>query len=146
MECIFRLRDQLGLIWRVIEKLSTVKNNHEKFIGAMFSVELNHCDAVQLLIEKGNFPSADALARPMLETTIRSIQLHRIANESQINEYILGDKFKSTRELIEEIESSHNLPPSLVLKIESFCGVSAQGSALRIVEQEANRCVPCKMA
>ncbi len=113
MESIFQLRQQLEDIWVCIETISIENTPHKKFIGAMFYVALNHCDAIQILLQKRNFASADALARPMLETTIRSIWLNRVASEKQIQQCMDRDKFQSSWEMTEALENDANMPPML---------------------------------
>ncbi|MGP1834333.1 DUF6988 family protein [Shewanella frigidimarina] len=104
MECIFKLRDQLKIIWQESEKCSVKGTNENRFISAMLFVSLNHCDAIQLLIQKRNFASSYALLRPLLETTYRSVWLNRCASKEQINKCIDKDKWKSTWDLVQAIE------------------------------------------
>jgi len=113
MECIFKLREEIDKVWSESEKCSVKGTDHNRFISAMLFVSLNHCDAIQLLIQKRNFASSYALVRPLLETTFRSVWLHRCASEEQINKCIEKDKWKSSWDLVQAIEKHSDNAPIL---------------------------------
>ena len=106
MDCIFKLREQLEVIWKHLDNHSIKATKENKLISAMLFVSLNHCDAIQLLLQKKNIASSFALVRPVLETTFRSVWLHRCADKNQINRCIESDKWPQTWKLADEIEKT----------------------------------------
>ena len=70
----------------------------------MFFVSVNHCDALQLLVERQNYASAFALLRPTFENSFRAVWLNKCANESQVEKAIQKADWPPVRNLIESIE------------------------------------------
>ncbi|PCJ86072.1 MAG: hypothetical protein COA54_09535 [Thiotrichaceae bacterium] len=113
MECVLKAREQIESIWEAIELCPVDGDAHKRFISAMLFVSFNHCDGIQILVQKKNFASAYALVRPLLETSFRAIWLHRCANEQQIQECMEKDKWKSAWDLVQEIEAYNGNTPIL---------------------------------
>jgi hypothetical protein len=113
MDCIFKAREHLERIWSLTELCSAPPSTRTKLVSSMLFVSLNHCDAIQLLAHKRNFASANALLRPLFETTFRAMWLHRCATDTQVEKCIINDKWKSPWVLIQEVESRLSMTPLL---------------------------------
>ena len=114
MECIFKAKEQIDLIWNAIEKCNIGKPSiRVNFIVTMLYAAFSHCDGVQTLAERSNFASAFALVRTLLESSFRAIWLHRCATETQIEKCLETDKWKSAWELVNEIEAKMKFSPML---------------------------------
>jgi hypothetical protein len=110
MECVFNLRNHIDRVWDEVEKITIQTSTTKHLIGAMLYVALNHCEAIQVLIQKQNFASANALVRPALETLIRSLWLSHFANDQEINKTFETDKWPKTFSIIEKIENDKETP------------------------------------
>ena len=77
---------------------------------ALFSLAIEHSQAIVVLVESGCNSSALALQRPCFEAFTRGIWLRWCATEPKIIEVVEGDKFPPMACLLEAIETSEIWP------------------------------------
>lgn len=83
MDCIFKAREHVDNAWLIAEKLGVLATDKNKFISSMLYTSMNHCDAIQVLVQQQNLASSSALLRPLFENTFRAVWLHNCASEEQ---------------------------------------------------------------
>src|SRR5688572_9660964 len=104
MDGIIKTREHLEAVWEHTQKLPIKMVERDKFAASMLFVTLNHCDAIQLLIQKQNTSSGYALLRPLLETAYRAFWICKCATDEQINKVLDHDEWKPAWQLIGEVE------------------------------------------
>ena len=91
-----------------IEYISSERNN---LFMALFDISMEHAKSILILIEKGKFGSAYALARPLIETFIRAAWVQNCATDVEIERFSQRDKInKNFGILISEVEESTKWP------------------------------------
>ena len=71
MKIVFDTREYLEKVWNIAERISIDSHITTQFKGGMLYSALNICDAMQDLIQKRNFVSANILFRSLLEYVFR---------------------------------------------------------------------------
>ncbi|MEM5537260.1 hypothetical protein WNY58_12765 [Neptuniibacter pectenicola] len=99
MKKVFDTREHLEKAWSIAEKISIDGSAATQFKGAMLYSTLNICDAMQLLIYKRNFVSANILFRSLFEYVFRSFWLNRLASEEQVELAMKEEKWPKTKNL-----------------------------------------------
>lgn len=120
---VFDTRDFLEKAWEVVEKVRIDGARDNRFRGAMLYSALNICDAMQLLIQKRNFVSANILFRALFEYVFRAYWLNRQATSDQIALAIEEDDWPRTKFLHESIEGHSSEIDALVaekLKVQDI--------------------------
>lgn len=109
MKIVFDTREYLEKAWDIAERIGIDGNVTTQFKGAMFYSTLNICDAMQMLIQKRNFVSANILFRSLLEYVFRAYWLNRIATEDEIIQVMDEDKWPKTNNLHELITGMNSI-------------------------------------
>lgn len=93
---------------------------------------LNICDAMQLLIQKRNFVSANILFRAMFEYLFRAYWLNRVASDEEVIETIKEEKWPKTKKLHKLIAGKNPLIDLLAsdkIKIQDILNSYIHGGA-----------------
>jgi hypothetical protein len=101
MKKVFDTRDQIDKAWVIAEKISIDGSIVSQFKGGMLYSTLNICDAMQLLIFKRNFVSANILFRSLFEYVFRGFWLNRIASDEEVILAMENDKWPKTKKIHE---------------------------------------------
>ncbi|MET0103365.1 MAG: hypothetical protein ABW078_16675 [Sedimenticola sp.] len=109
MHIVFNTRKYIDKAWNIAEKLSVGGDVSTQFKGAMLYSTLNICDAMQMLIQKRNFVSANILFRSLYEYVFRGYWLNRIADEHEIALAIEQEKWPKTKALHALIEGKNTI-------------------------------------
>ncbi len=109
MKIVFDTREYIEKAWNIAEKISIDSEITTQFKGAMFYSILNICDAMQMLIQKRNFVSANILFRSLLEYVFRSYWLNRIADKNEIVLAMENDKWPKTKKIHELIAGKNSI-------------------------------------
>ncbi|MGF1742222.1 DUF5677 domain-containing protein [Vibrio profundum] len=113
MDCVFKAREHIDIVWRIAEQLEVTGTHKNRFISAMFFASINHCDAIQVLTKQRNFASSFALLRPLLENTFRAVWLHNCASIEQSQKAMIKGKWPSAWDAINSIEELSGCPKLL---------------------------------
>lgn len=109
MKIVFEAREYLEKIWVLVEKIPVGGTANQQFIGAMFYSTFNICDAIQLLIQKGNFVSSNILVRSLFEYAFRSFWLGRVATNEQVRLSMESDSWPDTSKLHKAIAGKNEI-------------------------------------
>ena len=104
MEMIFDLRKHLDIVWRISEQVSVKTIGNNEVISAMLFATINHCDAIQVLIQQRNMASTYALVRPTIECVMRSAWLRHCASELEASRALTKDNWPPIWKCIELVE------------------------------------------
>ncbi len=99
MKKVFVTREHLEKAWSIAEKISIDGSAVTQFKGAMLYSTLNICDAMQLLIYKRNFVSANILFRSLFEYVFRCFWLNRFASEEEVELAMKEERWPNTKKL-----------------------------------------------
>ncbi len=114
MKIVFDTRDFLEKAWGIAEKISISSDVNAQFKGAMLYSAFNICDAMQMLIQKKNFVSANILFRSLFEYIFRAYWLNRIASVEDVLQAMSEDKWPKTKALHDLIAGKNSIIDALV--------------------------------
>jgi hypothetical protein len=114
MQIVFETREFLEKAWVIAEKVSISNDVNTQFKGAILYSTLNICDAMQVLIQKKNFVSANILFRPLFEYMFRAYWLNRIASEDDVLQAMNQEKWPKTKSLHDLIAGKNSIIDVLV--------------------------------
>jgi len=132
MKIVFDTKEYLEKAWDIAEQINIDGSIATKLKGAMLYSTLNICDAMQLLIQKSNFVSANILFRSMLEYLFRAYWLNRIASDEEVIETIKEDNWPKTKSLHQLISGKNQLIDLLArekIKIQDILNSYTHGGA-----------------
>jgi len=109
MKTVFDTREYLDKAWDIAETISINSDNESRFKGSMLYSALNVCDAMQLLVQKRNFVSANILFRSLFEYLFRSYWLCKVASPSEIDSALNTDKWPNTKAMHLSLEGKNEL-------------------------------------
>ncbi|MES9897482.1 MAG: DUF5677 domain-containing protein [Sedimenticola sp.] len=109
MKIVFDTREFLEKAWRIAEKISISSDVNTQFKGAMLYSTFNICDAMQILIQKKNFVSANILFRSLFEYVFRAYWLNRIACEEEVLQAMNDEKWPKTKSLHDLIAGKNSI-------------------------------------
>lgn len=97
-----------GLInWidKSIDGIDIPSETRFRLAGACLGVALEHHKAIILLIKHRLYGSAFAMVRPLFESYVRGVWLHRCASDSDINLFTADKLNYSFGKLIQDVET-----------------------------------------
>jgi hypothetical protein len=101
-----------------------VKDNRTQICGGLFYVTLNHHQSIVLLIANALPTSAASLIRPLIETYVRAIWLHRCATDNQFDGFRRGDRIERFGQLVAAIENLEEFKGGALRKIKGAFGTA----------------------
>ncbi len=114
MKIVFDTREYIEKAWNIAERISIDDSVTTQFKGGMLYSALNICDAMQGLIQKRNFVSANILFRSLLEYVFRGYWLSNFATDDEVAKAINADKSPYTKKLHEVIKGGNAILDPLV--------------------------------
>ena len=113
---------------RQIDDLDAPSDIRSRIASGCFSVTQEHQKAVVLLVTKELYASAFALCRPVFESYIRGVWLHRCASDSQLRRYQKDkDEMPKFSDLIAAVESVEGFEGGVfsTLKAEAWTAMNS---------------------
>lgn len=141
MKIVFDTREYLEKVWNIAERISIDSHITTQFKGGMLYSALNICDAMQDLIQKRNFVSANILFRSLLEYVFRGYWLSRVASEDEVAKAMNGDEWPKTKKLHESIAGENAVIDVLAsekLKIKNILDSYIHGGSKNPLGQLGN--------
>jgi hypothetical protein len=114
MKIVFDTREYIEKAWNIAERISIDDSVTTQFKGGMLYSALNICDAMQGLIQKRNFVSANILFRSLLEYVFRGYWLSNFATDDEVAKAMNADKWPDTKKLHEVIKGGNAIIDLLV--------------------------------
>ena len=142
MNIVFDTREYLEKAWNITERISVDSQITTQFKGGMLYSALNICDAMQDLIQKRNFVSANILFRSLLEHVFRGYWLSRIASDDDVDKAMNEDRWPGTKKLHDLIKGENaviDILASEKLKIKDILDSYIHGGSQNPLGQLGNK-------